>query len=86
MQNSLAEGCGSTRSASCYCCNKPQVGRGRQSSERGRWPGGTQGRMGGLVALWGPTSRGKSAWLAEKHSKLKRFGAVHPGRATASEA
>lgn len=30
MQNSLAEGCGSTWSASCYCCNKLQVGRGRQ--------------------------------------------------------
>ena len=63
-----------------------QVGRGRQSSQWGLWPGGSQERMGGSVVLQGPTSRGKSARLAERHSKLKCVGAVHPDHAAISEA
>lgn len=63
-----------------------------------RWGGGGRALSGdwgglvgpgedrGLVALQGPTSRGKSARLAEGHPKLKCFGAVHPGRATVSGA
>lgn len=51
MQNSLAKGCGSTWSASCYCYSKQQVGRERQSSEWGLGPGGTQEKMGASAPL-----------------------------------
>lgn len=36
---------------------------------------------GGSVDWQGPTLRGKSAQLAERHLKHKRFGAVHPDHA-----
>lgn len=73
MQSSLAEGCGSTRSASCYCCNELQVGRQRLA--------GCGAKLGDSVAL-GLAPRGKNqhGW----HPKLPPCRFLAPDHTTSS--
>lgn len=66
MQNSLTEGCGSRRSASCYCCNELQVGTQRLA--------GCGAKLGDSVALGLPLRGEKistAGWEAPKAPTLQ---------------